>query len=352
MAVWADPDAIGACAQPPLTPQVAARTSLVYAGDGSLLGAVPAASHAAAALGAMSPWLPKATVAIEDRRFWRARRARLRGHRPRALEDLERRADREGGSTITQQLVRNLYIGKASGRLAQGEGGLPRREAREDLDEERILAAYLERGLLRRHAYGAQAGRRRSSRDRARASRSRRPRSSPACPQAPTRVRPAAHPAAARARRNEVLAALRSGGDHPAAARPALARPAARAAAGTLYGTQRAAELLRLDAGPLVIARTAPRRGAAGCRCARRSTRACSAARSARHTCWARRRTRPPRSSRSTRRTGAVRAMAHLPGAGRCQFNLASDARRQAGSAFKPFTLAAALEPASPLDSV
>jgi penicillin-binding protein 1A len=44
-------------------------------------------------------------------------------------------------------------------------------------------------------------------------------------------------------------------------------------------------------------------------------------------------------------RTGKVRAMAvYVPSHERLQFNLASQGHRQAGSAFKPFTLAAALE--------
>jgi penicillin-binding protein 1A len=52
-------------------------------------------------------------------------------------------------------------------------------------------------------------------------------------------------------------------------------------------------------------------------------------------------------------RTGAIRAMASLvPGRKQPLFNLASQAHRQAGSAFKTFTLTAALEDGISLDSV
>jgi penicillin-binding protein 1A len=50
---------------------------------------------------------------------------------------------------------------------------------------------------------------------------------------------------------------------------------------------------------------------------------------------------------------GAIRAMAAVaPGRRRLKFNLASQSRRQAGSAFKVFTLAAAMEEGIPLGSV
>ena len=61
----------------------------------------------------MSPWLQKATVAIEDRRFYQHGGVDYEGI-ARARVEEHRRAGKivEGGSTITQQLVRNLYIGR------------------------------------------------------------------------------------------------------------------------------------------------------------------------------------------------------------------------------------------------
>ena len=85
----------------------------------------------------MSPWLPKATVAIEDSRFWQHGALDYRGIARALYKDVSAGRIVEGGSTITQQLVRNLYIGKAEQTfVAQDEGGLPRGEAREEVDEE------------------------------------------------------------------------------------------------------------------------------------------------------------------------------------------------------------------------
>ena len=64
----------------------------------------------------MSPWLPKATVAIEDARFWQHGALDYQGIARALFENASAGHIVQGGSTITQQLVRNLYIGKAIAR--------------------------------------------------------------------------------------------------------------------------------------------------------------------------------------------------------------------------------------------
>ena len=60
----------------------------------------------------MSPWLPRATIAIEDRRFWQHGGVDYVGIARAAWKDVTAGKVVEGGSTITQQLVRNLYTGQ------------------------------------------------------------------------------------------------------------------------------------------------------------------------------------------------------------------------------------------------
>ena len=143
----------------------------------------------------MSPWLPKATVAIEDSRFWQHGALDYQGIARALYKDVERRAaSSQGGSTITQQLVRNLYIGKPERTfVAQGEGGVPRREARED-------AGRRSRSSPRISTRCSTAGTRTARRPARRRS-SRRARGSSTLaqaallaglPQAPTRLRPGA----------------------------------------------------------------------------------------------------------------------------------------------------------------
>ena len=76
-------------------------------------------------------------------------------------------------------------------------------------------------------------------------------------------------------------------------------------------------------------------------------------ARAAIERCSETRTARPRHSSRSTRSTGAVRAMFGGRNFQESQFNLAAQAERQPGSAFKPIVLATAMrEGISPLTEI
>src|SRR5579871_4102821 len=59
------------CSLSSLKPVDIGQNSFVYAADGSLLGVIPAVRNRQPVnLKRMSPWLPKATVAVEDKRFY------------------------------------------------------------------------------------------------------------------------------------------------------------------------------------------------------------------------------------------------------------------------------------------
>ena len=64
------------------------------------------------ALSHIAPGLPEATVAIEDRSFWRNPGISLEGVGRAALVDVANQAWVEGGSTITQQLMRDELLGE------------------------------------------------------------------------------------------------------------------------------------------------------------------------------------------------------------------------------------------------
>jgi penicillin-binding protein 1A len=94
-----------------LTPQDAGQSSIVYAGDNSALGyarssefRVPVPSEA------ISPNLKNAAVAIEDEHFYQHSGVDFSGIARAMLADLTSGKTVQGGSTITQQLVRALYI--------------------------------------------------------------------------------------------------------------------------------------------------------------------------------------------------------------------------------------------------
>jgi len=85
--------------------------SVVYAADGSKLGLISSdEARAPVSLERVPKQLQLATVAIEDQRFYEHGGIDPEGIARAALKNLEAGETVEGGSTITQQLVRNLCI--------------------------------------------------------------------------------------------------------------------------------------------------------------------------------------------------------------------------------------------------
>src|SRR5919198_2859900 len=96
-----------------LRPVETGQNSFVYAADGSLLGSIPAEKNrTSVGLHHISIWERRATVAIEDHRFYEHGGVDYQGIVRAAWSDLRAGHVVQGGSTIAQQLVRNLYISK------------------------------------------------------------------------------------------------------------------------------------------------------------------------------------------------------------------------------------------------
>jgi penicillin-binding protein 1A len=89
--------------------------STIYAGDGSKLGVVESdEARAPVSIDRIPKSLQRATVAIEDERFYEHGGIDPEAIARAALKNLEAGRTVEGGSTITQQLVRNLCIANPS----------------------------------------------------------------------------------------------------------------------------------------------------------------------------------------------------------------------------------------------
>jgi penicillin-binding protein 1A len=85
--------------------------SVLYAADGSKLGTIASEeARTPIALERVPKQLQLATIAIEDQRFYEHGGVDYEGILRAAVKDLEAGEAVEGGSTITQQLVRNLCI--------------------------------------------------------------------------------------------------------------------------------------------------------------------------------------------------------------------------------------------------
>jgi penicillin-binding protein 1A len=105
----------------------------------------------------MSKWLPLATVAIEDRRYWRHGGVDYVGIARAAWKDLTAGKVVEGGSTITQQLVRNLYIGQEKTFNRKIKEACLAIKLSQKKSKPWILNTYLNSVYYGNHAYGVEA---------------------------------------------------------------------------------------------------------------------------------------------------------------------------------------------------
>jgi penicillin-binding protein 1A len=334
------------CSLSTLRPVSLGQNSFLYAADGSLLGSVPSATNRQPlSLWATSRWLPKATVAIEDRRFYQHGGLDYRAILRAAVADVEAGHITEGGSTITQQLVRNLYIGDPQRTFSRKieEACLANKLAGR-WSKNQILAAYLNEVFYGQQAYGAQAAAETYFSRPARSLTLPQAALLAGLPQSPTDYDPIADPAAALARRNEVLGAMLTNRAITAAEYTWAVRTPLGLRPGVLYSDIRHPNFFgwaeqqlvklygrrRVEAGGLRVKTTIePTLQTAGLDAiTHHLTHADDPAASiVAIDPW----------------TGAVEAMVnYLPDGRKLQFNLATQSGRQAGSSFKPFVLATA----------
>jgi penicillin-binding protein 1A len=322
-------------------------SSLVYGANGSLIGVLPAVENRTAVpRDEIGSWMPKATVAIEDRRFYQHGGVDPIGILRALVADVSAGHIVQGGSTITQELVRNLYLSpEQTLQRKVVEACLAIKLARA-WPRDRILTAYLNDVYYGNHAYGIEAAAETYFSVPARSLTLEQAALLAGLPQAPSYYDPLHNPAAALGRRDAVLRALERSGaisaEQYATAthdRSLHLRPSPAYASREPYFVGYVENLLEqaygaatVRAGGLKIYTTIRPR------LQRAAVDALSEELHARHD--------PAGAIVSIDpATGAIRAMAGVtPGAPGSQFNLATTAERQAGSTFKPIALAAAVE--------
>jgi penicillin-binding protein 1A len=141
-----------------LRPVEIGANSFVYAYDGSLLGSIPAErNREPVSSSRMSKWLPRATIAIEDRRFWQHGAVDYVGIARAAWKDVSAGKVLEGGSTITQQLVRNLYTGQEKTFTRKIKEACLAIKLAQKRSKPWILNQYLNSVYYGNHAYGVEA---------------------------------------------------------------------------------------------------------------------------------------------------------------------------------------------------
>jgi penicillin-binding protein 1A len=321
--------------------------SFVYAADGSLLGSIPAERNREPVTAAdMSLWIRKATIAIEDRRFFEHGGVDVEGIARAAVADIKAGEIVEGGSTITQQLVRNLYISRERTVQRKVKEACLATKLDRAWSKQRILTTYLNQVYYGNHAYGIEAAAQTYFSKPAKDLDLSQSALVAGLTQAPSVDDPFTAPARALARRQEVLAAmLDTRVITPRIYRKALAskvvlRP------GRLYDKIREPYFFGYVRDQLIRVYGAQQVRSGGLRIyttiVPRYQRL--AEKAIRDTLSEP--TDPASALISiSPRTGAIRAMAAVvPNRPKNQFNLLSQARRQPGSTFKTFVLTAAVD--------
>ncbi len=289
----------------------------------------------------LPPHLPQALIAIEDRRFRQHPGVDVFGIARALYANLTAGEVRQGGSTLTQQLAKNLFLTPERNTRRKVQEALLALWLEARFSKDQLLEIYLNRVYLGGGAYGVDAAARLFFGVPARRVTLWQAAMLAGLPKAPSRLNPRSAPEAATARTVEVLEAMaETGAITPAQARAEAERinPRARPSRGAGWFADWVLEEVPTrfpDSADLVLrstldsrlqaaveARLAALLGGPGARAGvtQGAVVALDAA------------------------SGAVRAMAGGRDYAGSQFNRAVDARRQPGSAFKPIVFLAALE--------
>jgi penicillin-binding protein 1A len=330
-----------------LQPVAVGENSFVYAADGSVLGAIPAErNRTPVARNKISPWVPKATVAIEDRRFYHHGGVDPVGILRAVVADVRAGKIVQGGSTITQELVRNLYLSREQTFKRKITEACLAIKLSSHWSKDHILTAYLNQVYYGNHAYGIEAAAETyfsiSAKDLSLSQSA----LLAGLPQAPSSFDPYRNPAAAIVRRDEVLRAMLVNGDITSSQfQAAKAQRELHLKAGRRFTQIRepyffgyVEDLLQQEYGTNTV-----RSG--GLRVYTTIAPGLQRAATSAITHVLTDSTDPASAIVSIDpRTGAIRAMtAVTPGNKGNQFNFATSARRQPGSTFKVMTLTAAV---------
>jgi len=108
-------------------------------------------------LSQVAPSMQQATVAVEDRTFYQHGGLNLLRTGQAGLNDLIHLRFNQGGSTITQQLVKNIYLSGNRSVLRKLDEAILAVEIEHQYSKSQILEAYLNRIYYGNQAYGVEA---------------------------------------------------------------------------------------------------------------------------------------------------------------------------------------------------
>ncbi len=140
-----------------LAKQTRAASVTLVAADGSPIAHYGDLYGKSLSVKEMSPWLPKAVMAIEDRRFYDHFGIDLWGLARALFVNISQGELRQGGSTITQQLAKNLFLTPERSLKRKIQEAILAIQLERRYSKDQILALYLNRVYLGAGTYGVDA---------------------------------------------------------------------------------------------------------------------------------------------------------------------------------------------------
>ncbi len=294
----------------------------------------------------VSPIMRQAIVSVEDRRFYEHNGVDARGIVRALWQDIRSQGVVEGGSTITQQFVKNAYVRNQKTLARKVREAALAWQLEQVWPKDRILLAYLNTIYFGNGAYGIQQASRTYFDKRAKRLTLAESALLAGLPADPSLYDPTQHPRAAKQRRRYVLQTMVDQGKITTRQlRTAARAPLPRAEDVRLPGTQGPGQYFsNYVKDQLIATYGAGRVFGGGLKVT--STIDLALQETAHRAIESVLRTPGGPSAALVAidpRTGAVRAMVGGSNFRESQFNLATQAERQPGSSFKPIVLATAL---------
>ncbi len=151
---WASRDLPGFTKITDYTPSL---VTTVTARDGRVLGYFYREMRFLVTLDQMSPWLPKAFLAAEDDRFYQHEGVDLAAIARAFLKNLQAGHKVQGGSTITQQVIKQLLLSPEKSYTRKLKEAILAYRLEKNLAKDEILTIYLNQIFFGSHAYGVEA---------------------------------------------------------------------------------------------------------------------------------------------------------------------------------------------------
>jgi len=315
----------------------------IMASDGSFLANRGETGGRTVSLEELPPYLPKAFVAIEDRRFYDHFGIDPMGLGRAAYRNLTHDGGLQGGSTLTQQLAKNLFLTPERTASRKIQEAILALWLERNYSKDQILELYLNRVYFGAGAYGVEAAAQRYYGKSARNLSLSEAAMLAGLVQSPSRLAPNRNPEAAQARAELVLAAMKElGFITPDMTKTALAAPTEpvhpKGAGSANYAADYVVDVLddvvgTIESDIVVTTTLEPSLQAAAERVLVDELNAKGQKFNVSQGAFV-----------AMRPDGAVTALVGGRDYEASQFNRATSARRQPGSSFKPFVYLTALE--------